>query len=320
MSPAGTTARHKALWAHGLLGLVVLVWGSTFVIVKGALRDCSPLLFNQLRMTLAFAILAIVHWQHWRKMSGSALRTGLVAGLFLAIGYEFQTAGLARTTPAKSAFLTGLVVVLVPLLSAFPQLRSAGDRPPGLAAAAGAVCSFSGIVLLTTPAGTGFRSAVAVINPGDILSLICAVAFALHLLSLAKLAHHIPTAQLATLQIGFAALIMTGLTPALERSYLHWTPRLIFAVLICAIFATALAFSVQSWAQKYLPATHTALLLALEPAFAWAISLVFFGEHLSRRSASGALLIFSGLLVTELLAQSHPVSENPAANQPVEAV
>ncbi len=106
----------RSLRAHLLLTAVVFIWGATFVLIKGALRDVSPLLFNFIRMTMAFGCLAVVYRSHWKHVTRRALVSGAVVGLCLAMGYQFQTAGLRLTTPSKSAFITGLVVVLVPLL------------------------------------------------------------------------------------------------------------------------------------------------------------------------------------------------------------
>jgi drug/metabolite transporter (DMT)-like permease len=307
------TTKRQSWLAHILLLGVVAVWGSTFVVVKGALRDCSPLLFNQLRMLLAFAVLAAIHWREWRRMTASAVASGAVAGLFLGAGYELQTPGLLYTTAARSAFLTGLVVVLVPLFSIVPRLRAPGSHPPGLTHLVGAIGAFAGIVLLTTPAGTPLREFTHGINVGDLLSLACAVAFALHLLSLSHLARRVPTAQLATLQIGFAALGMSITTPLLEHPRLHWSSMLITALLICALLATAAAFTIQSWAQQHLQASHTAMMMALEPAFALLLSLLFMGERLTVRSGSGAALILLSLIAAELLAGG-PIAEQPEAN------
>jgi drug/metabolite transporter (DMT)-like permease len=310
------TTRRQSLIAHLLLLATVAVWGATFGVVKGALRDASPLLFNQLRMILAFAALAILHAREWPRMGREAIKAGAVAGFFLAAGYELQTAGLVFTTPDHSAFLTGLVVVLVPLLSAWPRLRPPGGQRPGAIALLGAAGAFAGIVLLTTPTGVPLRDFTRGINRGDVLSLLCAVAFAGHLLSLAHLARRIPTAQLATLQIGFAAVFMCIATPAIERTYLHWTGSLVTALIVCALLATAAAFTIQSWAQQHLQASHTALLLALEPAFALLTALLFFGERLTLRSGMGAALILGSLLLSELL--SGAVSEQPEANVALE--
>jgi len=291
--------RSQSLRAHTLLIGVVAIWGSTFVVVKDALSDVSPLLFNLLRMTLAFLCLAFFYRGHFGRMNRRSLLAGAAVGFCLAMGYQFQTAGLRLTTPSKSAFITGLVVVLVPVLIAFPLLRPRGSRAPGWNAWAGALVAFLGIVLLTIPAGSGldFRS----IGLGDILSLGCAFGFSLHVLALAHLSPRVLFEQLAVLQVGFCTLFMAASTPLLEHPWIQASPRLVIALLVTAVLATATAFTVQSWAQKHLPATHTALILALEPAFAWLTSFLFYGERLSRRSATGALLILAGIALTEFL-------------------
>jgi drug/metabolite transporter (DMT)-like permease len=197
----------QKLQAHLLLLGVVIVWGSTFVLVKDALTDISPLLFNFVRMALATACLAVLYRKHLRRLSGPAVAGGAAAGFFLGLGYQFQTAGLALTTPSKSAFLTGLTVVIVPLLSVIPALRAPGSARPGWNAYAGAVVALAGITLLTAPglfSGKGSLAASG-INLGDVLTLGCAIAFALHLLTLAHLAARIRFEQLALLQIGFRA-------------------------------------------------------------------------------------------------------------------
>ncbi|MBT9330269.1 DMT family transporter [Acidipila sp. 4G-K13] len=301
----------RSLRAHVLLFAVVFIWGATFVLVKDALHDISPLLFNFLRMTLAFLCLALFYRRHFRRMSRRSFLSGAVVGLCLATGYQFQTAGLRLTTPSKSAFITGLVVVLVPLLSATPFLRPGGGDPPRWNAWCGALAAFAGIVLLTTPARSGF--AFSAIGIGDLLTLGCSLGFSLHVLALAHLAPKIAFEQLAILQTGFAALFMAISMPLFERPFVHWTPRLVTALLIAAVLATAVAFTVQSWAQQYLPATHTALILAFEPVFAWITSFLLLGERLSLRASVGALLILAGIALTEFL----PAAVQPTAHEGV---
>ena len=297
--------------AHILLLSVVIVWGSTFALVKDALNDVSPLLFNLLRMALAFIALAIINHRSLRNLTRRAILSGLVVGLFLAAGYQFQTAGLARTTPAKSAFITGLVVVFVPLLTAIPILRPAGTRSPRWNAALGAVIAFAGLLLLTTPAGTQPREIFTTIGIGDLLTLACALAFAGHLLALAHTSPQLPAAQIATLQIGVATLIMAITLPLGGPTHLHITPRLLIALAVTSLLATAAAFTIQSWAQQHLPPVHTALLLTLEPVFAWLTSLLFFHERLGPRSLTGAALILTGIACTELLANPAQVPTHP---------
>jgi drug/metabolite transporter (DMT)-like permease len=298
--------------AHILLLAVVLVWGATFVLVKDALQDASPLLFNLLRMTLAFIALAIVNHRQLRHITRTTLLSATVVGLFLAAGYQFQTAGLARTTAAKSAFITGLVVVFVPLFTAIPALRPASAHAPRWTTAIGALLAFLGLLLLTTPAGTTFQNLFTSISLGDGLTLLCAVAFAGHLLSLAHTSHRIPTGQLATLQIGAAAIIMAITLPLGGTPHITVTPRLLIALAVTSLFATAAAFTIQSWAQQHLPPTHTALLLTLEPVFACLTSVLFLHEHLGPRSLVGAALILAGIACIELLSATAPVPPHPS--------
>jgi drug/metabolite transporter (DMT)-like permease len=297
--------------AHLLLLAVVAVWGTTFVLVKDALQDASPLLFNLLRMVLAFFALAIVNRRHLRHIPRSALISGILVGLFLAAGYQFQTAGLAHTTPAKSAFITGLVVVFVPLFTIVPALRPANSSAPRWTAAIGALLAFAGLLLLTTPAATAWQNTFASIGFGDLLTLVCAIAFAGHLLALAHASPRTHTGQLATLQIGTAAIIMAITLPLGGKLHLTVTPRLLLALAVTSLLATAAAFTIQSWAQQHLPPTHTAILLTLEPAFACLASFLLLHERLGRRSLCGAALILAGIATIELLSAAAPLPVHP---------
>lgn len=299
------------LRAYLLMTFVVAVWGSTFVLIKGALADSTPAAFNLIRMTLAFALLAVAYHRSWRTLRRTHIAAGALVGFCLTAGYQFQTIGLVRTTPSKSAFITGLVVVLVPLFSIVPALRPPGARVPRWNAFLGAALAFLGILFLTSPANSPASSSVissflpdlSSMNLGDILTFGCAIGFAFHCIALGHVSPRIPFQPLAILQVGFCALFMAASLPLIERPHVHFTPRLITALVIAAALATAAAFSIQSWAQSILPSTHTALLLTLEPVFAWITSFLITGERLGLRPACGALLILAGIALTELVPQ-----------------
>jgi drug/metabolite transporter (DMT)-like permease len=297
--------------AHLLLLAVVIIWGSTFVLVKDALQDASPLLFNLLRMSVAFIALAVVNRRQLRHISRSSLLASLIVGVFLAAGYQFQTAGLALTTPAKSGFITGLVVVFVPIFTILPALRSPNTPAPRWTTAIGVILAFSGLLLLTTPAQTSWHPLFVSIGLGDMLTLACAVAFAAHLLTLSHASSQVPTGQLATLQIGVAAALMAITLPLGGRPHLSITPRLLIALAITSLLATAAAFTIQSWAQQHLPPTHTAILLTLEPVFAGLTSFFVLHERLGRRSLCGAALILAGIASIELLSTTSPLPIHP---------
>ena len=305
----------RSLKAHLLLLAVVAVWGATFTLVKDALADITPLLFNLLRMALATGALALLYRRQLHRITRQEFMGGGVVGLCLATGYQFQTAGLARTTPVKSAFLTGLVVVLVPLLSALRPLRSPGLRGPGANTFGGALLAFAGIVLLTTPGGAPWSSAFRDVGLGDLLTLLCACGFALHCIALAHYAPRVPLGRLAVLQLAACTVAMAVSLPVLERPHLHLTPRLLLALAITSLLATAAAFTVQSWAQSFLPATHTALILSLEPVFAALAAYLLVGERLTGRAALGATLILAGIAMTELFG-GRPIPTAHEAMQP----
>ncbi len=300
------------LRAYLLMLFVVLVWGTTFVVIKNALQDATPLAFNLTRMTVAFLVLAVAYHRHWREINRHQLLWGAVVGLCLAAGYQFQTAGLAQTTPAKSAFITGLVVVLVPLFSVVKAVRPPGVRRPRWNAYLGALLAFGGIVLLTVPAAGGMGLPdFARVGVGDLLTFGCSVGFAFHCLALGHASPRIGFQPLALLQVGFCALFLGLSTPLLEHPQVHWTMRLGFAIAVVALLGTAAAFSIQSWAQSILPPTHTALILTLEPVFAWLTSFAM-GERMGLRPASGAVLILLGIALTELMPQPHPPTAHEA--------
>jgi drug/metabolite transporter (DMT)-like permease len=311
------TPRRRTLTAHLLLLAVVLVWGTTFSLVKSALSHVTPLLFNLLRMAIAFAILLAINHRTLRGLTRRDLRLGAAAGLFLGLGYQFQTAGLNHTTAAKCAFLTGLVVVFVPLLSLLPGVSAQGSQKPTLDVYAGALLAFAGLVLLTSPPGSRL-SIFSGLGLGEGLCLLCAIAFAAHLLTLTRAAPAgsepslIAARRLGTLQIGFAALAMLLTLPLGGTSHFHSAAIVWIALGVTALLATAAAFTIQSWAQQHIPASHTALIFTLEPVFAWLTSLLFFGETLGRRSLLGAALILAGILLSEL----RPTSRRRAALLP----
>jgi drug/metabolite transporter (DMT)-like permease len=203
------------------------------------------------------------------------------------------------------------VVVFVPLLTAIPGLRPKGAQAPGAATWVGALLAFAGLVLLTTPARTAFPQILASIGLGDLLTLVCALAFAGHLLSLAHASLHLPAGLLATLQIGVAAALMAVALPLGGRPMLHLTGRLIFALVVTSVLATAAAFTIQSYAQQHLAPTHTALILTLEPVFAWLTAVLVRHERFGPRAMAGALLILVGIAVIELLPSVRPPAAIP---------
>ncbi len=281
----------RRLKADLALVVVSFIWGSTFVLVKSALEDSSTLLFLTLRFLLAGVALLLIAG----RPTGPCARASLWVGAFLFLGYFFQTQGLRWTTASKSAFITGFAVVLVPVITSVIYRRFAG-----WGAMVGVAMAVAGLSLLTNPEGG------ASINRGDIWTLACAGAFAMHIVLLGHYSRQVPARPLATGQVLTAALLAAGSFPWAETPRLSLSPRVLLAVLVTGLLATALAFSTQTWAQQFTSPTHTALIFSLEPVFAWLTSAVWLGERMSGRAALGAVLILAGIVVAELRGRSGP--------------
>lgn len=305
----------RSLKAHLLLAFITLIWGCTFVLIKAALRDCSPLVLNAVRMFLASGLLAAYYRKRLRRLSRQALVSGCVVGLCLYLGYAFQTTGLRLTTPSKSAFLTGVSTVLVPVIM-FALWRTHVHRWRAL----GICLALFGLFLMTVPGGQQSMADFGRVNRGDVLSFACAVAFAFQIVFLGRATQRFPFEQIAVLQIAVAAVLTAISAPFLEQPHFAATPTVIACVLITGIFGTAFAFTVQSWAQQFTPESHTALIFTLEPVFAWLTSFIILGERLGLRAGGGAMLILAGVLLSELLGQVGLSEPETARNQREAAV
>jgi drug/metabolite transporter (DMT)-like permease len=276
------TRRHAiyALWG------ACLIWGAAFPLAKLALADASPMAFTSARFLLAALLLLPV----LRDITPEEWRWGGMLGALLALGFATQTIGLDYTTASRSGFLTALYIPFTPLivLLVFRTL-------PGLAAGAGLVLALSGMVLLTGPAafGGGF-------NRGDLLTVICAVAFAAHMVLTSSAARRGRGERLMAAQVVVAAGLTTLATPMIETPRLSPTPLLLGVVVFEAVLASLVAIRLQLAAQRILSPTYSALVFTLEPVIASAMSYVLTGDRLVALQWAGGALIVAGSLLPDL--------------------
>jgi drug/metabolite transporter (DMT)-like permease len=279
------------------LAVVALVWGTTFVIVKQAITQISALYFLSLRFTLASVCLLILFLPAFRRMSGrqlwNGLRAGFLTGLLLWAGYVLQTFGLHYTSAGNSGFLTGLYIVLVPIIGAIIYRQKPNGRE-----IVGLILAAMGMVVMTVP----LSAAAFSINFGDLLTIGCAVAFAFHLLVLGYFSKRESVEAVALGQIACTALLST-LALGIEKPVAIWSTNVLIAIVVTAVFATALAFALQTWGQKHTTPTRTAIIFALEPVFAL-VTAVAFGEPLRWVAVFGGTLILVGILAVEVKTSS----------------
>jgi drug/metabolite transporter (DMT)-like permease len=285
------SARFKA---HAALLACSFFWGVTFVVVKNALLDISVFAYLSARFILGALPLIWFYRDDLRKMTREEAWAGIQVGLFMFGGYAFQTAGIARTTASKSAFITGLSVVLVPVfLAVFWRKRI------GAWAWIGAAGSFAGLYFLTVP-----PEGIVDLNRGDLLVMGCAVLYAMQIIFISGYSGKYSLGALSCLQVMLAGALSTIAVPLLnvtrlEPFFVRFTFQMEFGVIVTAIFTTALAYPLLVWGQKHTTATNTALILTFEPVFAAITSFIVLHERLGGRSLTGAALILGGICIAE---------------------
>jgi drug/metabolite transporter (DMT)-like permease len=260
--------------------MVTAVWGWTFVLVKDAVTHYPTLPFLQLRFILAFLVMVVLVR---RLPSRREVRVGVIAGAVLAAGYLTQTVGLTMTSPGNSGLITGLFVVFTPLI----------ERVFGVP-----VRWFTSIAVVAALAGTVMLvGGLSGFGLGDILTIGTAFFFALHIVLLSRWSPGLRSAPLAMLQMGTGALIFTaGGTWSLHPP----TPAVWLAIIVTGVFASALAFYIQTWAQQHLSASRTALILTTEPAWALVAAVVLAGQRFGPVQAAGAALMLAAIVGHEV--------------------
>lgn len=272
-------------WEAALIA-VAAIWGSTFTVVQDAVERIPPFLYLSLRFALATVVM--VAFGAARGITRTEATAGALIGTALFAGYAFQTVGLQYTSASNAGFITGMFVVFTPLLGAI-ALRVLPSR----AATAGVVLSTTGLVLLAMPAGF-------TMGGGDALEVMTAISFAVHILLISRLAPGLSAVRLTTVQLATAAVLTTLWTATAERHPIPTDGFVWFAIVFTAVFATAVAFAIQTRAQQHIPPVRTAVILTAEPVFAGIFGFAVAGDRLGARGYAGAALIVVGILVAEL--------------------
>jgi drug/metabolite transporter (DMT)-like permease len=265
---------------------VTAIWGSTFVVVKDAVEHMPVTDFLTWRFALAALAMLVLRPRSVAALGRSGRRAGVIVGVALGAGYLLQTLGLQHTSAAVSGFITGMFVVLTPLGAAV-LLR----KPPGAAAWTAVGVATVGLGLLSLH---GFS-----VGPGELLTLGCAVAFALHIVGLGQWASSYDAYGLAVVQLlttsAMCAVVAVPGGLAVPPTWSVWG-----ALALTALAATALAFVVQTWAQAHLAPTRAAVVMTMEPVFSGLFAVLLAGEVLGLRTLLGAVLVLIAMVLTEV--------------------
>jgi drug/metabolite transporter (DMT)-like permease len=302
--------------AFGLL-LVAMVWGATFVLTANTLESYPVFAFLGWRFLVAVIAFGLLFARplvaSFKNLHMQSFRTALAAGVFISLGYIFQTTGLipaelGGTTPARTAFITGFYVVLVPL-GQFLLRR----QKPRLGIIMGVVFAVIGLWFLS---GLGLGSNGGFWVWGDTMVFICSCAYTIHMLILGRTDETYDTLLITFIQLVMVMLICASMSVITqEHASIPQSVDVWFAIAICGVFASAFAFAIQAWAQQVMAPARVALILVLEPAFGglfgWlAAGLVIWQEFI------GAVFMIGGMILSELWGvgktNAEPALEGPA--------
>ncbi len=275
--------------AKPMLFLAAFIWGSSFFIMKDALDQLPVQYLLAIRFTAGAALLGFFCWKKWRTFTPDYLWRGAVIGGMLYTAYAIQTYGLALTTPSKNAFLTAVYCVLVPFLYwAFARVRP--DRYNVLAA-----------LLCVTGVGLVSLTGDLTVNPGDGLTLLCAIFYAMHIVSVAKVSPGKDIYLLTVFQFAFAGLyawIGGALTESFPAQALT-KPEVLLPLAYLAVMATTVALLFQNVGQVWSDPASASVILSLESVFGVLCSVLFAGDQVSGRMLAGFALIFVAVVCSE---------------------
>lgn len=299
-----------------MLLMVSFIWGAEFVLIDLAIEIIPTHTFNAIRFAVAaFSLLPLLWFSQKSDKPPpyrSLIQAGLLLGLLLFIGFYTQTEGMRFTSVSNAGFITGLNVPLVPFLGLL-LFGNAIKKPAWL----GVITATIGLYLLT-------MSDDLALNSGDFLVLICAFAFATHIVLTGRFVDSLPIIPLSIIQliaVSIYSAIATLISPEpafyfSDANVASWQQQLLIpivfaAILISGIFGTAYAFWAQSASQQRLQPHKVALIFAAEPVFAHITAWIFLDETLGPNGLIGAGLILSGMLIAELSDRRHPTKIHP---------
>jgi len=271
-----------------LLGIVV-IWGSTFAIIKGILDQIMPFTFLAYRFFWAAFILGLIFWKRLKNIDKIILGKGFLIGIFLFLGFTFQTVGLKYTTATKAGFITGLSVILVPIISHFFIREKISKN------------SIIGVILAVIGLWFLNYNSSFIFNFGDFLVLLCAVSFAMHIISVGLYARKVDYVLLVMVQLTTAFVLSFLMVLFFERPgiHLYYPSGVWWSIILTGIFATALAFYMQNKFQRYSTATKTAIIFSGEPIFGAIFAYLLLGEKVGLIAWIGGLLIIFGMIISQ---------------------
>jgi len=279
--------RQKVVLSSASLALVAFSWGTSYAIIKDTLTSVTPFFLMMLRFGLSTVLLGLVYNKKLLRIKRKDLQRGSVIGIFMFFSFFTLVTGIQYTTASKQSFLVGSYVLIVPFL-AWMINRKKPDRY----AIAGAALATAGLALLTLGGADRF-------GRGDLISLFCALSFALHMITIERYSKDSDPILLTIVQFAVTALIFTVLAGIWEGYDFSAISKVRISVAYLVIVATVIAFVVQNVAQRYISSTSTALILTLEAAFGSVFAVLYLKETMTSAMILGCFIVLVGIITQE---------------------
>ncbi len=301
-----TIQKSGRLTGIGALFFTTLIWGGTFTIVKVVLNDISSMLFIGLRFLFASIVILPFAFKKLRNLNKQQILMGSVLGFLLFIGFALQTVGLKYTNASKSGFVTGSVVMFIPLFQFLIE-----KKKPSAAQLIGSAIVLAGLIFLSvggTSLSNFFTELGSNFNIGDFLTLLCAISYAVYIIYLDMTSRKIDVLCLVFMQVfvtSILAFIFSSFLSVInfEAIKFKYTQELLFGLLYTSVLATVLTTLLQTKYQKEVSPTNAGIIFSFEPVFAAIIAVIFLGDIISGFSTAGCILIFVGLIISEVVGQ-----------------
>lgn len=278
----------KDTLATSLLLIGTFFWGMTFIFIKEGISIINLYTFLTWRFMIAALVLVVIFYKKLKSLDLETIRFGIILGLVLSAGYITQTVGLQYTTASKAAFITGLSVVFVPIF-----LSIINKKFPSINNIIAVIFAVSGLGLLTLASSLQ-------LNIGDIWVFLCAISFAIYIILVGRYTRIFESIKFTVVQL-LTVSVVTGIISLfndkfeIPKGYTVWQ-----AIIFCSILATSFMYAIQNQFQKFISEIKAAIIFSFEPLFAAVTAYFYLHEEITFKIITGGLLIFIGMIVSEL--------------------
>lgn len=279
--------KRKTLYADLSLILVAVIWGSGFIFIKNVLDYISPIHIIALRFTISTVVMSVIFFKKVKAIKVPDIKAGSLIGIFLFIAFITQTIGLQYTTVSNQAFITASNVVLVPFLYWFVSK----NKPMTVEIIAVLLC-FVGIGILSLDANFS-------IGLGDGFTMVCAVFFACHIVSIGLFSKKHDPITLTIIQFAIAGVLSIAGALIIGTPLGNLTKEVIYPIMYLALVSTILAFGIQNVAQRYTSSTHAAIILSMESVFGSIFAILFLKELVTIKLVLGSIIVLASVILAE---------------------